>query len=223
MTNTFTTARRYISFRIQDTGAGHTPSSDVWLKITSVKVFADTAYESGNASVLKASTVVSDALDRGTLALSSDRSGIDVTIFSIPDLWPDPKGVTARELISKVNAYHNWTAKLEPGKRFVFRARTTTPKVKVGEGSALPDDEDASANDITDVYNHCRATSTEPGGQLVVVDRYSAQQASAVPEDYTAAIVSNPSFATNTTGWTCLLYTSPSPRDRTRSRLPSSA
>ena len=25
------------------------------------------------------------------------------------------------------------------------------------------------------------------------------------------------------TGWTCLLYTSPSPRDRTRSRMPSSA
>ena len=24
-------------------------------------------------------------------------------------------------------------------------------------------------------------------------------------------------------GWTCLLYTSPSPRDRTRSRMPSSA
>ena len=28
---------------------------------------------------------------------------------------------------------------------------------------------------------------------------------------------------TNVQGWHCLLYTSPSPRDRTRSRMPSSA
>ena len=34
-----------------------------------------------------------------------------------------------------------------------------------------------------------------------------------------------PSFRLKGTGWyeTCLLYTSPSPRDRTRSRMPSSA
>ena len=175
----FTTARRYISFRIQDTGSGHTPGSDVWFKVTACKVFADTAYESGDASILKASTVVADALSKGTLALSSDRSGIDTTSFSIPDLWPDPKGVTARELISKVNAYHNWTAKLEPGRRFIFAARSTVPRVKVGEWSAMPDDEDASSNDITDIYNHCRAKSTDAGGRLVVVDRYSTQQAAA--------------------------------------------
>ena len=30
-------------------------------------------------------------------------------------------------------------------------------------------------------------------------------------------------FLLRTTDWTCLLYTSPSPRDRTRSRMPSSA
>ena len=29
--------------------------------------------------------------------------------------------------------------------------------------------------------------------------------------------------STSATSWTCLLYTSPSPRDRTRSRMPSSA
>ena len=30
-------------------------------------------------------------------------------------------------------------------------------------------------------------------------------------------------FSNSATAWTCLLYTSPSPRDRTRSRMPSSA
>ena len=101
-----------------------------------------------------------------------------------------------------MNAYHNWTAKLEPGRRFVFRARTTVPKVKVGEWSALPDDEDASSNDITDIYNHCRATSTEPGGSLVVVDRYSYQQTGAKSEVTISPIPDNPSADVNTTGWT---------------------
>jgi hypothetical protein len=200
---TCSTPYRYVVIYVQRTPGGTvTETIDRLVRITSVKVFTDTAYESGNASILKASTVVTDALDRGTLALSSDRSGIDTTSFSIPDLWPDPKGVTARELISKVNAYHNWTAKLEPGKRFVFRARTTTPKVKVGEWSALPDDEDASSNDITDIYNHCRATSTEPGGTLVVVDRYSGQQTGAKSEVTISPIPDNPSADVNTTGWT---------------------
>jgi len=34
------------------------------------------------------------------------------------------------------------------------------------------------------------------------------------PDDWTSALAE---------AWTCLLYTSPSPRDRTRSRMPSSA
>ena len=200
--STGTGVRRYVSVILYNgTGAPITPSADALVRVTSCLIFADTAYESGNASVLKASTVVKDALARGTLALSTDTSGVDDTSFSIPDLWPDPKGVTARELISKVNAYHNWTAKLEPGRRFVFRARTTVPKVKVGEWSALPDDEDASSNDITDIYNHCRATSTEPGGKLVVVDRYSRDQPSARPYGVSSPAADNPSIATNTATW----------------------
>ncbi len=200
--STGTGVRRYVSVILYNgTGAPITPSADALVRITALQLFADTAYESGNASILKADVVIKDALTKGTLALSSDLSGIDPTSFSIPDLWPDPKGLTARELISKVNAYHNWTAKLEPGRRFVFRARTTTPKVKVGEWSALPDDEDASANDITDIYNHCRATSTEPGGSLVVVDRYS-KDLSATAFVPASPSLPNPSFDVNVTGWT---------------------
>ena len=33
----------------------------------------------------------------------------------------------------------------------------------------------------------------------------------------------NDIYDKNNTGWTCLLYTSPSPRDRQKSRMPSSA
>ena len=40
----------------------------------------------------------------------------------------------------------------------------------------------------------------------------------------TGAIISGPiPLPTKRTVYTCLLYTSPSPRDRTRSRMPSSA
>ena len=40
-----------------------------------------------------------------------------------------------------------------------------------------------------------------------------------IPTGYTPAPVNNPNGGT----YVCLLYTSPSPRDRTRSRMPSSA
>ena len=53
------------------------------------------------------------------------------------------------------------------------------------------------------------------------------------PENFNSAINSMPGFDPFLRGpystmfvlqpWTCLLYTSPSPRDRTRSRMPSSA
>ena len=46
--------------------------------------------------------------------------------------------------------------------------------------------------------------------------------ASATPDDVVASVLAL-TFATGTRYILCLLYTSPSPRDRTRSRMPSSA
>ena len=40
---------------------------------------------------------------------------------------------------------------------------------------------------------------------------------------YTGGTSENPTYKEVVQGGTCLLYTSPSPRDRTRSRMPSSA
>ena len=42
-------------------------------------------------------------------------------------------------------------------------------------------------------------------------------------EECGAAVAAESSTGTWTTVWTCLLYTSPSPRDRSLSRMPSSA
>ena len=60
------------------------------------------------------------------------------------------------------------------------------------------------------------------GGSGIVVIRYSIPTCSPVTSTVGADTVVKFSSA-GTCTWTCLLYTSPSPRDRTRSRMPSSA
>lgn len=52
---TFTAPRRYIGLRLDLNG--HTPAADEWVKFTSIQVFADPTYESGNTSVLNPAMV----------------------------------------------------------------------------------------------------------------------------------------------------------------------
>ena len=68
--------------------------------------------------------------------------------------------------------------------------------------------------------------------QDVILDHYKNPQHAGLREPYQAEVHHvNPSCGDELTlrvrlsddGKTCLLYTSPSPRDRTRSRMPSSA
>jgi hypothetical protein len=61
---TFTTARRYISVGLTAASAPLTLGEDNLFRITSAQVFADTAYESGNTSNLKAPVVIKDAVAR---------------------------------------------------------------------------------------------------------------------------------------------------------------
>ena len=64
-----------------------------------------------------------------------------------------------------------------------------------------------------------------PGDSLLfVTGLFVATGAISTPLWLTCLLLAACAFIGNVTGyWICLLYTSPSPRDRTRSRMPSSA
>jgi hypothetical protein len=201
-THTFTTTYRKL-FIYFHRSATVTYTGDVWIKLTSIKVFTDAAYESGNESILKAPVVIEDALDRGTLLLSADRSQIDpdATItFNIPDLAPDgPK--TPREIWDGVNAWHDYQSKIDIGRRPVFRPQPAAPRVKVGAWSPM-EDEDPSANSGEEIYNRVLVTGQTPAGEPVRVERTAGQQSDARVEVLSNPAPNNPSFDTNTTSWT---------------------
>lgn len=158
---TFETDHRYVAIWLQAT-TGFTLAADAWVKIKTVQVFGDAAYELSNASLLKAHTVVLDALDRATLLLSADTTKVEQTAFSIPDLAvSEPK--TPREVWAAVNAYHDWRAKIDVTKRPVFTSKPTAPMFEVGAWSAL-ELEDQSANSGEEIYNRVIVTGTKPDG-----------------------------------------------------------
>lgn len=179
--------------------AGGTPSADVWLRINGIRLFRSGTYNGGGGSspsVLRASHVVTDALDRATVLLSSDRSLVQSTSFDIPSYAPDWQ--TPRAAISAVNAYHDWQPMVDVDRRLVYRPKPSRPEFEVGAWSAIQDD-DASMNSGDEIYNGALVTAQSPDGKPVSVVRRTADTlfGSSAPVQPT-----NPSFDTNLTGWT---------------------
>lgn len=198
---TFGTPGRYVTLFIYRNGVTAAPAAgtDWWAKVTDVKIFASTAYESGNASILKASDVVSDALGRGTIFLP-DTTGVTATSFSIPEYAPDAPR-TPREHISAVNAYHAWRAQVTVDRRLIFQAQPSAPLFEAGEWSGC-EIADASMNDGDEIYSRCIVEATGPDGVLMRTTRAQAQQSPSVLEVISSPAPDNPSFATNTASWT---------------------
>lgn len=196
---TFTTARRYVALVLQASTA-HTAAADLWVKATSIQVFADTAYESSNASVLKADQVVKDALSRATLLLSSDQSAVEAGTFSIPELAPsEPR--TPREMWNAVDAFEDRYKKIDVLRQPIYKAKPSTPEVEVGAWSGM-EFEDSSANSGDEVYSGVVVTGTQADGTSLRTTRTQAQQSGVLSTALTSPAVTNPSFATNTSGWT---------------------
>jgi hypothetical protein len=164
-----TVGLRYLSVFLYNSGATYTAGLEDVLTMTDIKVFTDTAYESGNASILKASDVVADALTRGTMLLSTDRSGIQATSFSLPEYAPSGPQ-TPRQAWSSVNAYHDWLSQIDVQRRPIFAPKPTRPLFEIGAWSAI-DDEDASANSGDEIYNRTLVTAQSPDGQPISVER----------------------------------------------------
>lgn len=194
------TPHRYVWVGVVSLAGGpFTASGDLTLKINSIKVFAATAYESGNASILKASDVVSDSLTRGTIFLT-DTTGVTATSFSIPEYAPDNLR-TPREHIDAVNAYHAWRAQVSVDRKVSFQAPPSTPLFEAGEWSGC-EIADASMNDGDEIYSRCIVEAAGPDGVQMRVERTQAQQSGTGLSAIVSPAPDNPTFATNTASWT---------------------
>lgn len=197
---TFATAKRYVHIRMESTAAV-TGNDSSWVALQAVSVFADTAYESGNASILKASTVVADAKTQAAPLLSTDVSKIATTSFSIPDLRFELAPRTPREVIEGVNAFHNYLAQVDVEKRLVFGPRPSAPLFEVGSwgGSTF---EDSAMNSGQDVYNRVLVTGTGPDGGPLLAARGAPITAAISIVPVVSPALTEPSFTGGTTGWT---------------------
>lgn len=196
----FSTARRYVTVLLyRGIGGTVTETIDRLVRVTGLQTFTDTAYESGNASTLKASQVVTDALARGTILLSPDRSLVSTTSFSIPDFFTLEQR-TPRETIEAANGYHDYVTKVDEQGRAVFAAKPASPLLEVGEFTAL-ETASSSQNSGTDIYNRCIVTGQASTGEPVTVERSASQQVGAVVLPLSSPVIANPSFAVNTSSW----------------------
>ena len=192
------TASRYL-FLMHDANS-HTPSADEVAKATAIQVFASTSYESGNASILKSDQVVKDALTSSTSQLSADQTQIAAGTFSIPELAPsEPR--TPRQVWEAVDAFEDRYKKITIDKVPVYKAKPTYPEVEVGAWSGM-EFEDSAANSGDDIYSRVMVTGSQPNGTPLRVNRSQSQQTGVLYNSVTSPSFSNPSFETNTFGWT---------------------
>jgi hypothetical protein len=186
---TFATAYRYIHVFLNNTsGAPVTLAADLHLRVTALKIFRLTAYETANISVLRADTVVKDALLNAPL-LNQSTDAISATTFNIPEyLTSDYQ--SPREVIESVNAYENNRIKIGGSdlKTLIYDAKPTAALYEVGEGSGSQFSDSSVSGE--DIYTTAIVTGTGPdGGKLVstrsqtgtLVDRQGGTRTKVLP------------------------------------------
>jgi hypothetical protein len=193
---TFTTAKRYVHILLYWTGATVTLAANAELRMPALIVFTDAADESGDASILKASTVISETLDAICPLISPSRAKLVATATSLPNFPGGPGWRYGNELIDKANEIHGYGFRLTPD------------PLPVPEYFPLP-------TDYSFVVGAGEYTLGEPGAQdgrnvySRVISEYedaNGVKADAVALDATrlpsSVQVANPSFDTDTSGWT---------------------
>lgn len=199
---------RYITIQMGPGAMNLTTAADEILTISDIKVFAESAYQefAGGSyttnSALKASQVVADAKAQATTLLSSDNSQIGTTVFSIPELTFGDTPQTPREVISAVNAFHNYRTQVDVEKRLIFQPRPSAPLYEIGSwpGSTF---EDSSMNSGKDVYSRVLVTGTGPDGVgLQTPIQQGAGMGSSGLRPTARPMITNPSFDTDVSGYT---------------------
>lgn len=165
---TNSTGRRYIHILL-NLGVGTTFTADLHLRIKSLKLFRDTAYESGNASILEADEVIRDALTLApllnqTTALIADGS------FAIPEYLTGGQ-ITPRQAMEQANVYENNQLRVAGADRktLEYRAKPTAPLFEVGDWSGAQFT-DASVSG-EEIYDKVIVEGTGPDGSPLVRTR----------------------------------------------------
>lgn len=192
--------REWLTVMLENPDTSVTWDNDITVRLRKIRVYAETAYESGNASVLQADDVVTDALDRATILLSTDRSQVAAGSFDLPSFLLDGPA-TAREAIELAAAVEDRDLKIDVDRRPIFKDRPTAP-IYEAQGVWGARFSDASLNDGDAIFNHVIVTGTGADGAPISVHRYAGQQDDAVFEAVASPAPDNPSFATDTSGWT---------------------
>jgi hypothetical protein len=205
----FPTPARYVTVCL-NVPAGITLNGDVTVRLAVLVTTTDTTYSvaASTDSTLKATDIIPDALNRATLLLSSDRSGIDpngTVTFVFPEFGASEQR-TPREVIDAADSVHGYRKKVAVGRRMIFEPKPSVPSVEIGEWPGSEFD-DASANSGDEIYNAVVVEGTGPDGAPLSIGRSAAQQSGIPLQAITSPAATNPSFATNTTGWSALAST----------------
>lgn len=192
-------ACRYLYVLLAYGGATTTISAQVYARLKAARIFAATAYESGDVSVFKSSDAITDALGFAPL-LDQDVSLIDASTFSHPDFTLS-EDRTPREVIEAANAAHRWVTKVRADRKLRFTPQPTVPMFRAGQWDGV-EFKDASRNAGQELYNRAVVRGTGPDGDPVKAERYAAAQAGAITEAISSPAPVNPSFAADLSGWT---------------------
>lgn len=189
-----TGARRFFSLLLYYPGVTTTlGTADHFFRVKQIMLFSDDAYRSGAVSILKASDIVRDALNRAAMLLSADRSLVLSTSFNIPEFAMSGPA-TPREVITAANAYHAYQFRVRADNRPEYRPLPAEPLVEVGADSRF---DEASAGDASEVYSAVLVTYTDAAG---VARRLLRAQPAGILSP-SALQLANGSFDVNLTGW----------------------
>jgi hypothetical protein len=196
------TPRRYITTFYYWSGATATASVDHGVKIRAARVFGEAAYESGDASVVKADAIIKDTLDAACPLLSPVRGLVEATDWNIRD-FHIPEPVTPRQIIERADSYHRRQFKIDLEDRPVYRPWPTAPLFEVKDGTTF---DDATANSRADIVNRVIVVGRDPSGAELELERRTGALSGATLEAAAAPpTIPNPSFEVDATGWTVLI------------------
>jgi len=174
-TRTLSPARRFVTVLVNnDTGAPITPAAVISWTASGAQAYRAAAYESGGASVLRASDVIRDAaglcpLLSGDLSLVQTTGLIDAGVRGIPHLTTEGSYETPRQIMGRANAYHDWLLGVDAGRRVFYRPRPTSPRGVLGGWSGTTF---ADAGDQGDeLYNRVVVDTIDQAGRPVQVVR----------------------------------------------------